>query len=369
MGLLKLEKRNGSSNKNNVNNKGKYMNFDVNQMPQPIQNNIPKEMVTPSKTISNDLIDTIAKNDEEENRKKLMSLPKGATKQKTFKPSKEENVLLPLEKEEVHEKLEEDPYQLQTKDLNPLDNATNPIPVNPIAPVQDELVEQDIDFRNVKANLFSLFGMVIGMIFKPGTTIINNAKKYRSSFKALLITGWITILSLLSCLVVRLLVGSFSRTSNPITGASHLQFNPALLFQPENYVEYLAIAFIVSAGAILVMSLVYYASSFLNSKGVPLGSYITISNLSLLPFIAGVVIAYPIANIFAKFLAIAVVVFTFLYSLITFFIGMNRILEFKNVDRQILYNVLNLSVIIMIMLLILIIMIKISVVAMPDLVI
>lgn len=256
----------------------------------------------------------------------------------------------------------------QEQYYDPLNNGTNPIPVNPVAPVQEEFVEQNIDIKNVKANLFSLIGMIMGMTLRPGTTIINNAKKYRSASKSYMITGWITIVTLVVCFVVRILVGSFVRTSNVVTGASKIQFNPAFLFQSANYIEFMIIALVVSGIAICVASLVYYASSFLNSKGVPLGSYVMISNLSMLPLIVGVVVLYPVLSIFSKYIGVAVVIFALLYTLIAFFIGMNRILTFKNVDHQIMYNVLNISVILMAMILIIILLIKLDLLAMPEMV-
>lgn len=379
MGLLKIEKRNNNSGKKKSNSKGKYMNLDIGQIPMPMMNqnmqnaNNMSNMVEPDKVKNNEFIGTFAKKKlakKEKVEESHMVAPTGAVKQKTFKPSKKDDIDLPVEKDvETEVKREETLYEKQTKDLDPLNNAYNEIPVNPVAPLQEELVDEEIDFKDVKANLFSLFSMIVGMTLRPGTTIINNAKKYKSSYKALLITTWISVVSLIACLIVRLLVGSFVRVSNAVTGASHLQFNPALLFQPDNYIEYMAIALVVSLGAILVTSLVYYASSFLNSKGVPLGSYITISNLSLLPFILGVVVLYPVGSLFSRYIGVAAVIFAFLYSLITFFIGMNRILEFRNVDRQILYNVLNLSAIIMIMIIIMLILIRADVIAMPEMVI
>lgn len=388
MGLLTIEKRNSNKNSNkNSNNKkksgGKYFDFDASQMPMPMpvmsgnvsngqkQSDVTNPRVNDalSKVADSQVIGTFDKKkvDKKEDKPKIIA-PTGVIKQKNHKIS-DEIIEIPelKEKVELPENIDNS-YNVNTKDLNPLDNANNPIPVNPIAPVQEELVDQDIDIKDVKANLFSLFGMMVGMTFKPGTTIVNNAKKYKSSFKALSITAWITLVSLVLCLIVRVLVGSFVRSNNAVTGASKLQFNPALIFQPDNYVEYLAIALLVSLGLILIMSLVYYSSSFLNSKGIPLGSYITISNISMLPFIVGVVVLYPIGTIFSTYLGVAVVIFTLLYSLITFFIGMNRILQFRNIDRQILYNVLNLSLIVMVMILLVVILIRADILSMPDLI-
>ncbi len=389
MGLFSIEKNNKNNSRSNNNKKKKYMDFNPNNMPQlnlsqPNNRGQVEQsgmeyatMPMPKVKENNEYFGTFdSKSVKHENKNESENIsviaPTGVAKQKIFHEKNNDiskGDRTDKESKDLNIPNVADSYEMQAASLDPLENSSNPIPVNPVAPVQDELVDQDIDFKNVKANLFSVFGMIIGMVFKPGTTIINNAKKYKSSLKALIITTWITLLTLFSCVIVRLVVGAFVKTSNVITGATSIQFNPALLFQPENYVEYLAIAFLVSAVAIFITALVYYASSFVNGKGIPFGSYIMISNLSFLPFILGVVVLYPVFSIFTRYIGLAVVVFTFLYTLITFFIGMNRILIFRNVDRQILYNVLNLSVIIMIFILIVLILLRADILILPDLVI
>lgn len=254
----------------------------------------------------------------------------------------------------------------EVETLNPLNNANNPVPVNPTSlPVVEEVVDEEIT-KDVKANVFSVIGMMFGMLLTPGTTITKNAKKYRSLNKAIFITIWITIVTLVLCLLARVLLGSFYRTYNGVTGAYTLNFNLSNVFNLDNYTMYLVIAFVVSAVTILVISLVYYASSFVNSKGVTFGSYLMVSNLAMLPFIVGVIILYPAANIVSSYLAWLVLIFTFLYTLVSFLIGIGELLTFRNINRKILYNVLNLTFIILVMCLIVVFLIRMNILPMPE---
>lgn len=262
----------------------------------------------------------------------------------------------------------DDVNTIDTSKLDPLNNSNNPIPVNPTSDIEKVEAPELIDY-NVKANVFSVIGMMLGMILTPGTTIINNVKKYRSLNKTIFITIWITIVTLVLCLVTRILLGSFFRTYNGVTGEYTLNFNISNVFSFNNYFEYLVIAFLISFVAILVVSLIYYASSFVNSKGVPFSSYLMVSNLAMLPLIIGVVILYPVGNLFSGYISLLFLIFTFLYSLVSFFVGMGEIISFKSINRKILYNVLNLTFIILIMFFIVVMLIRFNVLIMPDIVV
>lgn len=250
-------------------------------------------------------------------------------------------------------------------ELDPLNNANNPVPVNPVAPTKEVFVEDELP-KDVKANIFSVIGMMLGMVLTPGSTIVTNSKKYRSTFKAFMVTVWITAVSVVLSIGVRILVGSFTKSYNTITGSSRINFNIANIMNLENYLPYVILAFFVSFIVIFIVSLIYYASSFLNSKGVPLGSYIMVSNLGLLPLIIGVIAVSPAISIISSYLGMLALIFSFLYSLIAFMTGMNEILTFKNIDRKILYNVLNLSCIILVVIVLYAFLVRMNILVLPE---
>lgn len=249
--------------------------------------------------------------------------------------------------------------------LDPLNNANNPVPVNPVAP-KDDYVEEDLP-TDVKANLFSVGGMMLGMILSPGTTIIKNSKKYRSINKALAVVFWISVISIILAMATRIVVGSFNTSYNSVSGFSSVYFDMSNIFNLDNYVPYFVIAVIMSLGAIVIASIVYYASSFLNSKGVHMGTYFMISSLAMVPIISGVLIFYQVASIISVYLGLLFIIFTFVYTLISFYVGMNEVLVFDSIDKRILYNSINLSIIFLVIILIFVVCFKLNVLTPPTL--
>lgn len=276
---------------------------------------------------------------------------------------------LPRETEAL-ESLDESTVEKHEK-LNPLDNDKNPIPVNPIIEQIEshQNVEEIGESREVKANLFSAFGIILGMVVRPGTTMLNNAKKYKKVDKAISIMLWLAFIFLILCIGIRLLVGSFDRTYSSLTDSYKLVFNPARIMQLNNYVMYIIIAVALSIGGVLLVALIYYASSFLNSKGVHFSTYLIVSNLGMIPLIFGTVVLYPIGMIFNVYLGIGVLIFTFLATVITLLIGMNEVLTFKSLNNQIFYHVINLSIITLIALIAFIFMVHHSWIILPQIVV
>lgn len=251
------------------------------------------------------------------------------------------------------------------KEMDPLNNATNAIPANPVAPKEEVIVEEELP-KDVKANIFSALGMMIGMIFKPGTTIINNCRKYKSMFKALSVTMWVTVISLILCIGVRVICGAFVKNYNSVTGVTNVYMDFSRVLFLDNYLPYLLITLLVTVVGISIISLVYYASSFLNSKGVHMGTYFMVSTLAMVPLMGGVVIGYPLLSLLSEYLGWLILIFSFLYSLTSFLIGMNEVLTFSNINKRILYNVLNLSVIFMVMIVIVLLCFRLNLIIPPE---
>ena len=122
--------------------------------------------------------------------------------------------------------------------LDPLNNASNPVPVNPVAPVEEKK-EEEIEEVNAKASFFSVIGMTLGMILAPGTTMMNNSKKYNKVSKAMYILLWTTLLTILLTIVARAVVGSFSKSYNAIIGTYSISLTFENILDINNYLEYL----------------------------------------------------------------------------------------------------------------------------------
>ncbi len=285
--------------------------------------------------------------------------PPKVKQEETFEELDMPDTIKNSEIESLDEKEESKP------ELDALNNGTNPEPVNPVAPKDDIITEEDLP-EDAKANIFSVLGMMLGMILTPGTTIIKNSKKYRSISKAMIVTLLVSFISILLCMAARIVVGMFSVTYNSVTGASSVSLTFANILNLDNYTPYIIVALIMSLGAICIASIVYYASSFLNSKGVHMGTYFMVSSLAMVPVIIGVLVLYPILNVFSQYAAIFAFVFTFLYTLISFYIGMNEVLVFGNINKRILYNVINLSLIFIIIVIIFLLSFRLNILVPPT---
>ena len=244
---------------------------------------------------------------------------------------------------------------------------TNETPAEPEeSEVLDEIEEPKPDPLNNANNPFVIIGIILGMILRPGTTIVNNTKKYRRAGKGIAILIWITLISLVVCIVTRLITGAFIRTFNSVTGTYSISLNFANILNFNDYPQYLLIAFFISFVAILIISVLFYATSFFNSKGVRFGSYLVIANLGMIPTIIGVVVLSPLLAIISDYLSILVILVAVIYSIICFIVGTNSILKFKNTNSQIFYNALNLSLLAIIMLGLFILGIHANVIALPN---
>ena len=268
----------------------------------------------------------------------LFALPEGAVVEE--EPVVEEEVVGP----EVVEEVPVEPV------LNPLDNGVYPVPVNPVAegPAPDELALFDEE-EEIKTNLFTVINLMIRIIIKPESTIVENGRKYKRMFNSMSLVFWVSMLSFVMCLAGRIIAGCFSRTHDAISGASKISLNFSSLVDTNNYVPHLMVTFLIGIVAIVIVALVYYFASFVHSKGIHIGVYFAVSALSLVPVIVGFTILHPIISILSSDIALLALIFTVIYALIILFTGINSIVKFKTEDGRLIYNAINIAIIFSIM--------------------
>lgn len=234
---------------------------------------------------------------------------------------------------EAQKKVEEN----YIKSLDPLDNANNPIPVNPVAPVEKKVEKEKLKFGH-------LLKMVFGMVFHPGDVLSENSEKYGTFGNGLKLSFILTILTVLFSVGFRVVAGMFAKDYNSITGAITTSFDINNIFMLD-YVYYIITAVVISGISILIISLIYYISSFFNNKGVRFGEYLIITNLSFIPLLAGFSVLLPLGCIVNSYLGYALFGVSIIYTLVCFISGINQALSFSSVNKKILYNSFNLSLI------------------------
>lgn len=328
------------SNYTDINNQMNYM--DNNMQENPYIDNIQSNVDSVVMTIDNNAVydqnmNTVPEQVPFDN-SALFALPEGAVVE--AEPVVEEEEVVP----EVVEEAPVEPV------LNPLDNGVNPVPVNPVAegPAPDELALFDEE-EEIKTNLFTVINLMISIIIKPGSTIVENGRKYKRMFDSMSLVFWVSMLSFVMCLAGRIIAGCFSRTHDAISGASKISLNFSSLVDTNNYVPHLMVTFLIGIVAIVIVALVYYFASFVHSKGIHIGVYFAVSALSLVPVIVGFTILHPIISILSSDIALLALIFTVIYALIILFTGINSIVKFKTEDGRLIYNAVNIAIIFSIM--------------------
>lgn len=228
---------------------------------------------------------------------------------------------------------------VNTSQLNALDNATNPVPVNPVAPIENNInyAEQDVKIKNV-------INMFVNSLTKPGTTMVEDGNKYRDSIVAWKVTLFITLISIVLSLISGIVSGCFNTGYNSNTGAAFTTFNPGNIVNV-NWLSKIFISIMVSGISISIVSGVYYAFSFIKSKGIAFGRYMMVTNIAFVPFIFGVTVVAPIGSIISPFLGLALAGVGLIYTLVSFISGINNLLAINSVNKNIIYNVVNLGLI------------------------
>lgn len=242
--------------------------------------------------------------------------------------------------------------------LDPNNNSSNPIPVNPIAPKEEE------NYKYVSMTFKDIINLFIGMFIRPISNIKDNAKKYSEIQNCLKFTLIMTVISIILSLLGSLIVGGFGYTIDPITGGYSRGFSIDNILSI-NFLNYIIKGLFISGGAIFVISLIYYASSFMNNKGVKFGTYLMISNLSFFPFVIGGSLLLPIGNLFSIYIAACLMIISIFYTMIVFITGINELLVFNSVDSKVFYNLFNIVLVLIIIMIVFYILLQNNMINIP----
>lgn len=246
-----------------------------------------------------------------------------------------QDVLEQQKQDEIAAKKEEE--QAYINSLDPLNNNINPIPVNPVAPLENVIIKESLCLRDI-------IKMIFGMLFHPVKEMELKPKKYGTMSNGLKMTIILTLINIIFSLFGRFIASFLIKDYNSVTSSymNGIDINNILLI---DYTYSIITAVVISGVFVFVFSLIYYISSFFNNKGVSLGEYLIITNLSFIPFLFGFSLLLPIGSIISKYIGYLFLILTIVYTLICFVSGINRAITFSTNNRKIIYNVFNLSLI------------------------
>ena len=224
---------------------------------------------------------------------------------------------------------------------DPLENGKNEIPVNPVA------TGDVIDYEKYERYIISPFEFIRNltkMIFKPGSTLIEGANKYRSLKNGILNTLFMTILTIVFCLIGSFIAAMFVKVYNSGTESFHVVFNISNITQ-YNYIKDVINAILANMLPIIGISLVFYLMSFLNSKGLSLGSYLAIVNYSFIPFIVCYNVLFYLISLFSATIAFALLFACGGFTLVLIIIAISESLKFDNLNIKMYYFCSSLGII------------------------
>ena len=293
-----------------------------------------------------------------------------------FDPSKigapDEKNYIPTEEPEPEKKEEEQPVEEETKvqetptvpteEAKPEERADvvtekfNPFVAaggtddkyaNPVY-VEEEKETTEDEIPTISVNPFSTFKLLFESIFKPVSKLPNNARAIDDAIDSGKLVVFSTIYVAILAVIGAVVGGFFVKRYDLSTGlyTTYLDFG--------NVVNVKYVDVVLSAGAVsllltLVTAIVYYIISFFRSKGVTLGSYISLCSMALFPLYFGIFTLYPILSIFSYFAGFFILIISFIFSLLTLFNGITTLIKFDKPNNKIFYNIFTMSIVVLIL--------------------
>lgn len=217
----------------------------------------------------------------------------------------------------------------------PLKEEVNTTIVNPTSEEEEKLEE--------KLNIWIIIKLIIGALFKPGTTIRENSKPYNSLQSGLTIYTTLSTIAFIGVIVCSFINGCFIKVYdiNTSTYSTTLDLgNVANL----DYVNIIIMGILLTYGVVLLFTTIYYIASFLTNKGLTYGKYLTVISFSLLPYLLFSCLIAQIVNIFSGYFGLVLLIFGLIYSLIILITVLNDMLTFKDTNQKIMYHTLLIAI-------------------------
>ena len=211
---------------------------------------------------------------------------------------------------------------------------------------KQEASEEELPTINVGP--ISTFKLLFESIFKPVSKVPNNARAIDDAIDSGKLVIFSTIYVIIFAIIGAVVSGFFVKRYDLTSGL----YNTYLDFG--NVINVKFVDVILSAGAIsllltLVTAIVYYIISFFRSKGVTLGSYISLCSLALFPLYFGIFTLYPILSIFSYFAGFFILIVSFIFSLLSLFNGITTMIKFDKENNKIFYNIFTMSIVVLIL--------------------
>ncbi len=315
--------------------------------------------------ISNEEMEARAKG-EVVQEEKVEEKPKKEKRGLFGKKKKKEEVVVPtvVEQPKIETPKVEQPIQQQPVKEEPVDSETakeaekfNPFVAageiepefaNPVY-VEEEKKEVKED---IKVTLFSTIKLMTGAIFKPVTSVPKNSKSIEDLNKAIKFLIYFVIVLLVLSLGAALISGGFVKKYDINTGLYTTYMDLGNIINVK-FVDVVIKTLSFSLLFTLIVSFIYYITSFFRNKGVAIASYVILCSLALLPLYLGIFVLYPLLSIFSYFVGFFVFIMAFIFSLFSLYNAIITLLEFQSEEKKIFYNLFNIGLVVLLLVFIL----------------
>ena len=263
---------------------------------------------------------------------------------------KTDEVVTPNEGTHEEQTVVETPKEEAKEKFNPFAAAGEVEPefANPVY-VEEKPVEQKVD---IKVNIFSTVKLMISAIFKPVTSIPKNSKAIEDLKDSIKFLVYYLVVLIALSVGIAILTSGFVKRYDINTGlySTYMDFGNIVNVK---FVDVIIKTVSFSLFFTLIVSFIYYITSFFRSKGIAVGTYVVLCSLALLPLYLGLFVLYPVLSIFNYFLGFFAFMIAFVFSILSLYNAIVSLLEFTSEDRKIFYNLFNIGIVIFLLILIL----------------
>ncbi len=287
----------------------------------------------------------------------------GAPDEKNYVPTEvpeEEKVEEAAPREEAKEEVKEEAKTETTEEQpNVVTDKFNPfVPAggddkyaNPVY-VEEKKEKTPEDIPDINVGPFSTFKLLFESIFKPVTKVPLNAKAIDDTADSCKLILFSTVINIILAVIAAIIAGFFAKRYDINSGLYHTYLDFGNVINVK-FVDVILISGAFTLLLTLITAIVYYLTSFFRSKGVTIGSYISLCNFALFPLYLGVFVLYPICSIISYFFGFFVFIVAIIFSLLSLYNGIVNMIEFDNENKKIFYNLFNMGIVVLLLIIIL----------------
>ncbi len=209
--------------------------------------------------------------------------------------------------------------------------------------IQQPIYNNQSQSTNVDNAPLNYFMYIIAILLKPIKCFKEEENKFINPKTSLIFGGivaiLITLINLLKTITSTIFVKSFDYTTFKMK--TSLDFSN---LKDLDYVSLLGKNFLIYAGIILAIAIVYYLAALVIKKEVNFFKLLAASATSIIPFILLTMVVSPILSKIWAPLSIVSIVAGAVYTLLIFITLMNKDISFNNEDSRVYFNLACLTI-------------------------